>query len=59
MPKPPKHRHRYGKPHFMSTVGWVKSCRASGCPRRMKAVRSGGVLKPGAMSREEFGGMIR
>lgn len=59
MPKPPRHKHRYGKPYFMSPVGMVKACRAPDCPRRMKAVRSGMVLTPGAMSREEFGGMIR
>lgn len=53
----PRHRHRYSKPYFMSTVGLVKSCRAPNCPKRMKAVRSGPVLTTGALSRGEFGGM--
>lgn len=35
----PKHKHRWTKPYFMSTVGLVKACRAPGCPKRMKAVR--------------------
>jgi len=55
----PKHRHRWSKPHFMSTVGWVKACKAKACPKRMKAVRSGVVLTAGALSRGESGGMVR
>ena len=38
MEKPPRHRHRYTKPRYLSTVGWVKACTAKACPRRMKAV---------------------
>jgi hypothetical protein len=46
MPKKyPKHKHRWTKPHMMSTVGWVKACRAKYCPTPMKAVRSPKVMK--------------
>jgi hypothetical protein len=34
-----KHKHRWTKPYFMSTVGRVKACKAPGCPKRMKAVK--------------------
>lgn len=34
-----KHRHRWTAPHLMSTVGYVKACRAKHCPTPMKAVR--------------------
>lgn len=33
-----KHKHRWTTPHLMSTVGYVKACRAKGCPTPMKAV---------------------
>lgn len=34
-----RHKHRWTIPHLMSTVGWVKACRAKHCPTPMKAVR--------------------
>lgn len=41
MPKKyPRHKHRWMPAHLMSTVGWVKACRARGCPTPMKAVRN-------------------
>jgi hypothetical protein len=33
------HKHRWGKPYFITIVGWVKRCRAKNCPRRMKSVK--------------------
>lgn len=33
------HKHRWTTPHLMSTVGYVKACRAKNCPTPMKAVR--------------------
>jgi hypothetical protein len=33
-----RHKHRWSKPYRMGVVGFVKACRAKGCPKRMKAV---------------------